>query len=140
MANPTKRRRKNTNARKSQSGKKSDGSSVVNQTLQNNLLEHFGLKLEEYRPIAEFQKLKGREKLKGARKIIQDSIIDGQELPDERCALSIAESESLLKGYATLDEPHRAEITNLIQHITEYLRTHHGTVRQRSYVCSSGCR
>ena len=65
---------------------------------------------------------KGQEKLRAARKIITESIIDAVAKPDVRSALSIAESESLLKGYATLDEPHRAEIANFIEKITEYLR------------------
>jgi hypothetical protein len=77
---------------------------------------------EAYTAIGAFEKLKGQEKLRAARKIITESIIDAVAKPDVRSALSIAESESLLKGYATLDEPHRAEIANFIEKITEYLR------------------
>jgi hypothetical protein len=95
-----------------------------------NLLEHFGIKDAEYQAINAFQKLKDREKLNEARKIIQDSIINAGVLPDARCALSIAESESPLKGYATLDEPHRAEIASLIKQITGYLRD---TSRKRPF-------
>ncbi len=84
--------------------------------------QQFGLSPSQYNAIASFQKLKGSEKLEAARKVIVDSIIDATEKPDPRCAIAIAESESLLKGYAPLDDPHRAEIAGLIRQITAYLR------------------
>ncbi|HEY2499223.1 MAG TPA: hypothetical protein VGK24_19360 [Candidatus Angelobacter sp.] len=86
--------------------------------LQNSL----GIRSEEFSAASAFEKLNPREKPKAARKIIQEAIIEADNQPDARCALAIAESESLLKGYATLDDQHRAEIANLIQQITAYLR------------------
>ncbi len=121
MANPTKRRSKGTRSKKSLHGKKGD-SPFLSPLIQKDLLQHFGVNAEEYKAVLAFQMLKDPEKLKAARKIIQDSIINAGGLPDARCALSIAESESLLKGYATLDEPHREEIAKLIKQITAYLR------------------
>jgi hypothetical protein len=90
--------------------------------LEASILRRFKMSPEAYAAIDAFEKLKGPEKLKAARKVITDSIIDAVAKPDALCALSIAESESLLKGYATLDDPHRAEIANLIEKITAYLR------------------
>src|ERR1035438_3897479 len=90
--------------------------------LQEQYFRSLGISDEAYPAIEAFEKLKGQEKLKAARKIIADSIIEAVDKPDARCALAIAESESLLKGYATLDEPHRAEIAKLIEQITAYLR------------------
>ena len=90
--------------------------------IEAQYLRKLGITAGEYAAIGAFEKLKGQEKLKAARKIIADSIIEPIDKPDARCALAIAESESLLKGYATLDEPHRAEIAKLIEQITAYLR------------------
>lgn len=90
--------------------------------IEEQYLRKLGITAEVYSAIESFEKLKGQEKLKAARKIIADSIIEAIDKPDARCALAIAESESLLKGYATLDEPHRTEIAKLIDQITTYLR------------------
>lgn len=124
---PTKQRRKRGKRKNSQHGK---SALPVFHLFPKNLLEHFGIKDAEYAAIKAFQKLRDRDKLSEARKIIQASIINAVVLPDASCALAIAESESLLKGYATLDEPHRAEIANLIKQITAYLRD---TSRKRPF-------
>ena len=110
--------------RKKRSRKSKPASGVVNllPSISKDLLVHLGIKENEFGELQAFQKLKDREKRKAARKIIQTSIIEANTPLDSRCALAISESESLLKGYATLDEPHRAEIAKLIQQITEYLR------------------
>jgi len=88
----------------------------------SDYLQRLGIGSAEYNAIATFRKLRPEEKPKAARKIIQDCIIDPVREPDTTCALSIAEGESLLKGYATLDDQHRAEIAKLIEQITAYLR------------------
>ena len=62
------------------------------------------------------------KKIEASREVIQRSIIDVTDEPDARFALAIAESESLLKNYATLDDDHRSDITKLITRITSYLR------------------
>jgi hypothetical protein len=86
------------------------------------ITDKLGIKPEEFAKIQEFEDLPDQEKPKAARRIIQDSIIDAQQAPDSRCGIAIAQGESLLKGYATLDDPHRAEIGSLIQQISSYLR------------------
>jgi hypothetical protein len=91
-------------------------------TISRYLQDSLGVGSDELNAIAAFEKVSKLEKPKAARKIIQDCIIEASEPPDARCALSIAESESLLKGYATLDDQHWAEIANLIRQITGYLR------------------
>lgn len=69
-----------------------------------------------------FLKLSKEERLRESRRIITESVINAVGPPDPQLALAIAESEALLPGYATLDEPHREEIQKLIQHITTYLK------------------
>jgi hypothetical protein len=84
--------------------------------------QRYGINPKEYNSIVAFRRLSPGKKTKEARRVIQAAIIDADETPDARCALAIDESESLLKGYATLDDSHREEIANLIQRITAYLR------------------
>ncbi len=122
MANLMKGKHKQTGPTRAKSGRKTNSSASMEDLLRKKLLERYGIAGKEYKAIEAFQKLADREKLMAARKIIQNCIISAVEQPDTRCALSITESESLLKGYATLDEPHRAEIADLIQQITAYLR------------------
>ncbi len=86
------------------------------------LLKHMGLTAEEFKVLNAFQQLTDEARVKASRKVIQDSIIEATEKPDARFALALAESETLLTGYATLDDQHRAEIEKLIKHITAYLR------------------
>lgn len=90
--------------------------------LSSGLLQHFGLSEKESRAVAEFRTKTGEERLKAARRAIQDQVIDAIEPPDVRFGLAVAESESLLKGYATLDSLHRSEIQRLVSHISGYLR------------------
>lgn len=80
-----------------------------------------GLKTEEFELLNSFASLPPEEKPQAARKIIHDSIINATELADARFTLAVNESESLLKGYATLDDPHRTEIQRLIKQIASYL-------------------
>jgi hypothetical protein len=117
-------------ASKKKSRQKTKTSSTLSFNIQDLVRQRFGISEAQYNSIVSFEKLKGAEKLKQARQIIAESIIDAKEKPDQRCALAIAESESLLKGYATLDDPHRAEIANLIAQITAYL---HDATRKRPF-------
>jgi len=94
----------------------------VRKRLHNFLFDDSAIDVKDYEAIVAFRKLSATQKTNAARKIIQDTIIDVKEVPDGRCALAFEESESLLKGYATLDDPHREEISHLIQQITAYLR------------------
>jgi hypothetical protein len=96
--------------------------------LQRNLQAHLGMDSVQFRAIDAFQRLKDSKRRRAARLIIQESVIDAHVQPDARCALAISESESLLKGYATLDETHRDEIAKLIAQITDYL---HDASRKR---------
>lgn len=88
----------------------------------DHMLQAKGISASDFETIRDFVQLRGREKVAAARKVIQDSIIEATCEPDARFALAVAESETLLGGYATLDEPHRAEIEKLIAQITAYLR------------------
>ena len=82
----------------------------------------FGIPVEDLEVLKAFAGLNDQEKVKASRKVIQESILDAVTQPDARFALAVAESETLLNGYATLDDPHRAEIRKLIKQITAYLR------------------
>lgn len=85
------------------------------------LLKIIGVDNEDLLAAAEFSKLNDKAKVKASRKVIQDTIIDAVKKPDARFAFAITESETLLKGYSTLDDQHRAEIQKLIKQITAYL-------------------
>ncbi|MDT5059845.1 MAG: hypothetical protein QOH63_304 [Acidobacteriota bacterium] len=125
MANTTKKRqtRKGSKSAKASKAKAAESSpTVVNKSFREIFADLFGSLPPDYEPIVAFRKLNDEQRVKASRKIIQDSIIDAITLPDERFPLAIAESETLLKGYATLDEQHRAEIQKLIEQITAYLR------------------
>jgi len=87
-----------------------------------DLLAHFGVVEADLEGIRQFARLEGTDKVREGRRILQEAIIDAQVVPDSRCALAVAESESLLAGYATLDEPHRAEVARLVEQIGSYLR------------------
>lgn len=90
--------------------------------LDDFLVDYIGFKKrEDFELILSFYSLSKLDKVKESRKIIQDSIINAVEKPDDRFALAIEESETLLKGYATLDDHHRNEIQKLIDRITAYL-------------------
>lgn len=56
-----------------------------------------------------------------SRQLIQASIIE-EGKPDPYIGLAIAEADSCLPGYATLDGPHRDQITKLVTQIKGYLR------------------
>jgi hypothetical protein len=87
-----------------------------------------GISSKDYKTLSSFSQLKGEERVATARAIIAASVIVAKGEPDARFAAAVAESESLLPGYATLDGPHRDEIKKLIEQITDYLRD---TTRQR---------
>lgn len=93
-----------------------------------DFLRHFGVEVEDFKVLKAFAGLNDEEKVKASRKVIQESIIDAVKQPDARFALAVTESETLLNGYATLDDPHRAEIRKLIKQITAYL---HDSTRKR---------
>ena len=102
-------------------------SSTLQDWLRNFTL-HSGVTDETVRSLTEFQSLNEDERLQESRSIITDSIIEARKLPDERFSLAIEESQSLLRGYATLDSWHRAQIKKLTDQITSYLRD---TTRRR---------
>lgn len=110
------------NSPKKPLAKKADDKPVVDKPILQSYAEAFGVDYRQYMPLLEFQQLSGTDRLKMARKVIQNSVIDMREAPDGRFRLAIAESESLLRGYATLDDPHRTEIADLMQNMGLYLR------------------
>lgn len=115
--------RKNTNRSKTSKGQpRSRRRSGLTVLPSPDFLQHIGLTAEAYKAITQFKQLTNQARVKASREVIQDSIIDATEKPDARFALALAESESLLKGYATLDHQHRTEIEKLIKQITGYLR------------------
>lgn len=99
-----------------------DSSPDAGKSFREIFAELFGTTPPDYGVVTAFRRLKSEERVRESRKIIQNSIIEATEPPDEQFPIAIAESESLLKGYATLDELHRAEIQRLISRITAYLR------------------
>jgi hypothetical protein len=108
--------------KKSPSTKKLSEKLASSNLVLRRYAEAFGVDYDKYQPLIDFQKLSGSDRIKMARKVIKDSVIDARETPDGRFRLAIEESESLLKGYATLDGPHRIEIANLMQNMALYLR------------------
>lgn len=94
----------------------------VKLALSDSLFKLLGVSEDEVQTLTSFMKLKDQEKIEASRRVIQDCIIKAIEPPDARFPLAVAESESLLTGYATLDDPHRLEIQRLIKQITSYLR------------------
>lgn len=123
MARATKKAQtlKGSKSPKASKSKTIVGSYKTDMSFKDVFAELFGGQSQDYEAIVEFKRLKDEERVTEARRIIQNSIINAAELPDERVPLAVAESETLLKGYATLDEQHRGEIQKLIKHITSYL-------------------
>jgi hypothetical protein len=95
-----------------------------------SMFDSWGITKKDFAAIQSFEALKSPGKSEMAREIIRNSVFDGSRAPDVRFAAAVAESESLLKGYATLDEPHRGEIKRLIENITAYIRD---DTRKRPY-------
>ena len=97
--------------------------SVRHIVLPDLLLQDWGITQGEFDALMTFRALPDAERVKEARKVIAESVINAPASapPDPRFALALAESESLLKDYATLDDVHRAEISDLIQRIKSYL-------------------
>jgi len=126
MAAPKKRKPAEPAPRKQKAPAEARGRSSshsANATLLSSVFgDRFGISAEEFEAVSNFAKLEAQQKTKISREIVQKQIIDMTESPNARFALAIAESQSLLKGYATLDDQHRAEIQRLIKQITDYLR------------------
>lgn len=122
---PTKRSPK---VRSKRTPRKSSADSAQLRSVSNALLRQFGVMPDDLKSVSSF--LAKSNRIEVSRRVIQDSIIKAIEDPDARFALAVAESETLLKGYATLDDPHRLEIQKLIKCITDYLRD---TTRKRPF-------
>src|SRR4051794_17504165 len=105
--------RKPSDSRKRGTAEKTKPNSSVIRWIPSRIYTGLGYSEAEASAVAAFTDLKPDDKVKEARRIIGESIINAADLPDARCALAITESESLLKGYATLDDPHRREISRL---------------------------
>ncbi len=119
---------------KSQSSKANDsleltlGSNSVR--FPKGILKSWGITEDEFNASVKFASLDGKRKTEAARQTILDTVVNATKKPNALFAACVAESESLLKDYATLDEPHRAEIGRLIQSIAGYL---HDATRKRPY-------
>src|SRR5947209_1401200 len=100
------------------------------QAIPPHILQQLGVSEEEFRATREFNALKPDEKVRAARAVVTETVINSDMSPDVRFAFALAESESLLPGYATLDDLHRNDIRRLIQRITSYLRD---TTRKRPF-------
>ena len=107
---------------KTQKSKRRKSIADLKEEPPQSLLSFFGMERGEFEATSEFLQLSAQQRLREARIVIQQSIIEAEEPPDSRFILAVQESESLLKGYATLDEPHRTEIQKLITEITAYLQ------------------
>jgi hypothetical protein len=88
------------------------------------------MSVEEFDSTSNFVRLAPKARVQEARTVIQNTIIDRLGDPDRRFILAVEESESLLKGYATLDDQHRGEIQKLITDIVSYLQD---TSRKRPF-------
>lgn len=85
------------------------------------VLSLLGITSEEYPAFEAFLRSDDAMRVRASRELIADVVIDAKAAPDARFSLAITESESALPGYSTLDDPHRAEIKQLIDQIAEYL-------------------
>jgi hypothetical protein len=93
-------------------------------------LKEVGMSVQEFDSTSNFMRLAPKARVQEARTVIQNTIIDRLGDPDRRFILAVEESESLLKGYATLDDQHRGEIQKLITDIAAYLQD---TSRKRPF-------
>src|SRR5215475_1267192 len=66
------------------------------------LLEELNISPEDVKAMRNFKALTGEDRVRAARRNIEDSVINATEKPDAGFALSLSESQSLLSGYATL--------------------------------------
>ena len=122
MPRPKRKRQSEQNSVRAVTGKASPRLGPFEVTPPTEFLRQFGLTARTFQAIRRFQQLTDHARVKASRLVIQDSIIRTTEKPDARFALALDESETLLKGYATLDDRHREEIKKLIVQITAYLR------------------
>lgn len=136
MASKKTQRRRKESASISRPAGSSTNAAVVTDSefwasaLPQSLLEQLGITAEEFNATREFNALKADDKVRAARTVVIDSIINASVPPDLRLAFALAESDSLLPGYATLDDAHRNDIRRLIQRITAYLKD---TTRKRPF-------
>jgi predicted AAA+ superfamily ATPase len=93
-------------------------------------LKELGMSVQEFDSASNFMRLAPKARVQEARTVIQKTIIDRLSDPDRGFILAVEESESLLKGYATLDDQHRGEIQKLITDIAAYLQD---TSRKRPF-------
>jgi predicted AAA+ superfamily ATPase len=126
MPTPKKKsRRRNTPKRSGRRLTQFDDSGTLHSSislLPQGMLARLGITREDIVAVGEFQQMNDEDRLTASRDMIIDSVINATNPPDQRCFLAVTESESLLKGYATLDKPHRSEIARVIHEITAYLR------------------
>jgi hypothetical protein len=107
---------------------KRDRSSETNPAVvsSKDLTEVLGKDLGVERGLLEavwgFLKLSDDARCQASQKAIQDCIIEAKVEPDFRVPLALSVSESLLEGYATLDEHHRREIGLLLELLRAYVK------------------
>ena len=94
---------------------------VLRSKFVEEYLKNFGVPAMEIDAVKHFVSLTQVDKVKAARRVIQQCVVDMADVPDIRVQLALRVSEDLLPGYSTLDEPHRNEIKKLIDDITAYL-------------------
>lgn len=81
----------------------------------------YGQEEGELDNLIQFLALDNQRKVTESRRIIKDAILD-RKVPGVCFSLAIAQSETLLPGYSTLDEKHRFEIEELMHQINSYLQ------------------
>lgn len=86
------------------------------------LLRQFDLTKGQVDAVRAFILAAPKERLRMSAQIVSSTIVNPSGEPDVRFAAAVDESQSLLNGYSTLDEPHRADIGRLIRHMTSYIR------------------
>src|SRR5258706_4469940 len=104
-----KKTRKASKKEKNVTRKTSKSKSVARVTVSSEVLKHLGVESQDAEAIRAFMTLSDHARIGASRKVIQDTIINASRPPDARFGLAVAESQTLLTGYATLDDPHRSE-------------------------------
>lgn len=124
---PTKKRKPQKPSRRKPLKPKKKADSAIRSSLMtlrppDEWLKQVGMNVEEFEATTNFIRLAPKARVQQARTVIQETIIECVADPDKRFILAVEESESLLKGYATLDDQHRSEIQKLITDIAAYLQ------------------
>jgi hypothetical protein len=115
--------KKKTVAKSTKSSRSKTTDIAKRHLIPSDILKRLGFESQEdFEAMNKFQRLEDKERVRESRRIILDTIIDIGRLPDARFPLAIAESETLLKGYATLDDQHRGDIQKLMKQISSYLQ------------------